>query len=123
MRLLPATSVAPVEVAGPAPETLFLRYVLLGRPGVRRSGLLGDRRLLTVHRFLEPGLLFGLEQRMVLERILVFVPIEWPFALELGVALLELEMVLDHLCEQRRCLHRDRSSPGFAQRRPILARS
>jgi len=94
-----ATSVAPVEVARLAPEPGFLRHRLLGGPGVLFQGLRSDRPLLAVHRLLEPRLLLGLEERMILERILVLVPIERYLGLELGVPLLQLEMILDHLCE------------------------
>src|SRR4249919_2893429 len=98
IRLINPTSVAPVEVARLRPEPLLLRRVLLGRPRVRHRGFVyRDGRLLTVHRLLDTGLLLGLEQRMVLERVLALVLLERLFMFELGVSLLQLEMVLDHL--------------------------
>src|SRR3990172_2762381 len=108
--------VAPVEVARLAPETLALfglglglglghrgrRVGLLAGPGHGR-GLERDGGL-AVHRLLEPGLLLGLDQRVVLERILGLVVVERHVAVEVGVAALQVEVVLDHACEERRGL-------------------
>src|SRR5436190_3069521 len=77
------SSVAPVEIARAAPEAVLVlrhrRSCLLG-PGLQRDlGLDGlgddrvDRRLRAVHRLFETGLLLGLEERVVLERIVVVV--------------------------------------------------
>ena len=58
-----------------------------------------DRRL-AVEGLLDPSLLLGLEQRMILERILDLVAIERHLAVEIGVLLLQLEVILDHACER-----------------------
>ena len=58
-------------------------------------------RLDAVHRLLDPGLLLGLEQRVVLERILVLVPLDRHARIERRVALLQIEVIPDHLSEQR----------------------
>src|SRR6266516_21448 len=106
--------VAPVEVATAAPEILFavggrpLEGVLTG-PGEHRRPV-GDHRLLPVHGLLEPRLLLGLEQGVVVERIVGLVVADGHSLLELRVALLQLEMVLDDLGEQGRCLNRHRGS-------------
>src|SRR5262249_41624871 len=77
------------------------RRVLAG-PGhhVRHDGGLGS-----VHRLLETSLLLGLEERVVVERILRLVAVEGHAALELRVLLLQLEVMLDCLREQRRRLN------------------
>src|SRR2546429_1160809 len=106
--------VAPVEVATSAPEVLFsvgggaLEGVLT-RPGKHRRPV-GDHRLLPVHGLLEPRLLFGLEQGVVVERIVGLVMADRHSLLELRVALLQLEVVLDDLGEKGRCLDRHRGS-------------
>src|SRR5205823_10881129 len=115
----PRNLVAPVEVAGAIdlPETGVLdragrrrrrvRDGLLAGPGKRRfHAVRGEGRLDAVHRLLDPRLLFGLEERMVLERILVLVAGDRHMAIELRVPFLQLEVILDHLREQRRCLYR-----------------
>jgi hypothetical protein len=61
-----------------------------------------------VHRLLDPRLLLGLEERVVLEGVLDPVALEGHLIVEPGVLALELEVVLDHVCEQRRCLYRHR---------------
>src|SRR6266540_1557521 len=108
------TLVAPVEVAAAAPETLFgvracmLRGVLAG-PG--ENGRLGrDSGLLAVHRLLQPGLLLGLEERMVVEGVVALVLRERHRLLELRVPLSQLEVILNDLREQRRCLNRHGAS-------------
>ena len=55
-----------------------------------------------VHRVLDPRLLLGLEERVVLERILVHVLAERHLVLERRVAPLQLQMLLDDLGEHRR---------------------
>ena len=111
--------VAPVEVARARPEAssealavgvLFscgfvdrgssLERVLRGGRPVERGRLVHDR-LGAVHRVLDPGLLLGLEERVVLERVVGHVPLERHLVLERRVAPLELEVLLDHLREQR----------------------
>src|SRR5438034_3032181 len=84
----PRNSVAPVEVAGAIdlPETGILDLAcghvlggLLTGPGQRhrRLGAMCDEvRLDAVHRLLEAGLFLGLEERVVLERIVGFVAID-----------------------------------------------
>src|SRR5262249_11699607 len=84
--------VAPVEVARTGPEAVVrldrLVVVFTGPlEGDRR--LRGDGRLGAVHRVLDAGLLLGLEQRMVVERILVHVALERKLVVELGVPFLE----------------------------------
>src|SRR3954454_14973226 len=105
-----AALVAPVEVARLAPEAFLLGLRLVGRPG-ERGALLGDCRLLAVHRLLDAGLLLGLEERVVLEGVLGLVTVDRQLAFELRVLLLQFEMVLDHLRKQRRCLHRQKLLP------------
>src|SRR5919197_3575079 len=105
--------VAPVEVAGAAPETrveLGVVDVVVGRPGERsRDGVRGHVAVLhAVHRLLEARLLFGLEQRMVLEWILGLVAPERHGRLEVRVPALQLEVILDDLCEQGGSLYRHR---------------
>src|SRR3954447_17916388 len=75
---------------------------------LRRDGRLG-----AVHRVLDAGLLLGLEQRMVLERVLVLVTIERKLLAELRVLFLELEVILDHLREQRWGLYRHCPPLGY----------
>src|SRR6266849_4879378 len=106
--------VAPVEVATAAPEvflSLEARALegLLSGPGEHR-GLVGDHRFLTVHGLLESGLLLGLEKGVVVERIVGLVMTDGHALLEPRVALLELEMVLDDLGEDGRCLNRHRGA-------------
>jgi len=72
---------------------------------VERRRLVGDR-LDAVERFLDPRLLLGLEERVVLERIVMHVSLERHVVLECGVAPLQLEMVLDHPSKLRRSLYR-----------------
>src|SRR2546428_6074302 len=79
----------------------MLHGVLAG-PG-DQDGLDRDR-FLALHRLLEPCLLFRLEKRVVLERILVLVAAEGHLRFETGVLSLELEVILDRLSEQRRGL-------------------
>ena len=121
-------SVAPVEIARARPEVLVRR--LLRVVGHRRGGflrLLGDRqgrlrlvdegvfrawpverRLLrfdpgnAVHRLLDPRLLFGLEERVVLERVVRHVLPERQLVLERRISALQLEVLLDHLRERGR---------------------
>src|SRR5262249_5805397 len=106
--------VAPVEVSGLRPETLFhgrrsfLGGVLAGPRGHGRPGT--DDRLLAVHRLLEPSLLFRLEERVIVERILGLVVAERHGTLELRVPLLQLEVVLNDLREQRLRINRHRAS-------------
>jgi hypothetical protein len=76
-----------------------------------RLGLLGDEGGYAVHRLLEASLLLGLEQRMILERILCLVAVDRHLPVERGVLLLECQMILDHLGEQRRCLYRHNLPP------------
>src|ERR671937_210144 len=118
--LISALLVAPVEVARTAPKAFFLlREVLLCRPG-ERNALRRDGGLLAVHRLLDAGLLLGLEERMVLERILGLVSIERQVALELRVPLFQLEVVLDDLGKERRGLHRRYASRGSLGKRGRL---
>src|SRR5581483_8907016 len=117
--------VAPVELAGAAvvPET-----GLLGdRRGVLGGGLVDDRGcdlfrarpdadvlearvaevgLDAVHRLLDAGLLLALEERVVAERVVVLVAVDRHRAVELRIALLQSEVVFDHLREQGRGLYR-----------------
>src|SRR2546421_3165355 len=116
--------VAPVEVARTAPEPgVVLRRRLLVDllAGPRRRHRAGDGcRHRAVERVLDPGLLLGLEERMVVERVRDLVAAERHRVLEPGVALLELEVVLDHTGKDRRCLHRHAASslsgPGLPWR-------
>src|ERR1700693_646471 len=57
--------VPPVEVAGAAPEGGVLDWLLRLRGEAGR--LLGRDELFSVHRLLDPRLLLGLEERVVLE--------------------------------------------------------
>ena len=82
-------------------------------PGqVERDRVERHGRLVAVHRLLEAGLLLGLEQRVVVERIVDAIALERHRRLELGIAALQLEVVLDHTCEQRRGLNRHRDLRG-----------
>src|SRR5690349_10786561 len=79
--------VAPVEVARAAPEARVfeLRNVMLGGllTGPRENRLRdGEGRLDAVHRLLDTSLLLGLEERMVVERVRVLVPLERHLVLE-----------------------------------------
>ena len=55
-----------------------------------------------VHRVLDPRLLLGLEERVVLERVVGHVPLERHLVLERRVPAPQLEVLLDHRCKQRR---------------------
>ena len=66
--------------------------------------LLGLDPLHAVHRVFEARLLFGLEERMILEWVGGQVPLERHLVLEGGVPPLQLEVLLDDLCEHRRCV-------------------
>src|SRR5439155_3875837 len=111
--------VAPVEVAAAAPEAfLGVRAGLLGGllAGPRELWRLGsDNRLLAVHGLFQACLLFGLEQWVIVERIRGLVVTEGHRLLELRVPLLQLEMVLDDLGENRRRLNLHRGSWGRGQ--------
>ena len=112
----PRARVAPVEVARPRPETgvgvLAGRGLLLGRPPERGSVRELGGVDLAVHRLFESSLLLGLEQRVVLERILALVPVERKLLLEPRVALLQREVLLDDLGEQGRRLNGHRYLRG-----------
>src|SRR3954453_14245735 len=123
-RAPPRSSVAPVEVAGAIdlPEAgildrscgrgSILRGRLTGPGQVRNSAraravaLRGEVRLHAVHRLLEARLLLGLEQRMVLERIVGPVTVDRHLPVEIRILLLQIEVIPDHLREQRRGLYR-----------------
>src|SRR5262249_18801151 len=103
--------IAPVEVARASPEavmsldgTRFVDVVFAG-PLEGNGRLHGNGRLGAVHRVLHAGLLLGLEQRVVVERILVFVAVEGQLRVELCVPLLQLEVILDDLRKKRRCIY------------------
>src|SRR4051794_19813466 len=102
-------SVAPVEVARAAPQALVCAgdrvERVLTRPGMRHLGDL-DGRFGSVHRLLETSLLLGLEERVIVERILRLVARDRHVVLEVGVLALELEVFLNDLAEDRRCLDR-----------------
>ena len=66
------------------------------------SGWLGSGAADAFERLLEAGLLLGLEERVVLERILDRVPVERHVAVERGVALLQVEVLLDRAGERGR---------------------
>ena len=51
---------------------------------------------LTVEGLLDPSLLLGLEQRVILERILDLIAVERHLPIEVRVLLLQLEVILDH---------------------------
>src|SRR5437763_5429968 len=104
----PRELVAPVEVARAGPEAVVsfhgcrLLHVVFAGPLEGDRRLRRDGRLRAVHRVLDAGLLLGLEQRVVVERIIVLVAIERQIVVELRVAFLQLEMILDDLREKRR---------------------
>src|SRR5262245_23320786 len=97
---------APVEVARPAPEALVERGPLerlvvlltLAGPG-QGGGRLGC--LDPLERLLETRLLLALEERVVLERVLDRVVVDRHRTVQLGVALLEVEVLLDRAGEGR----------------------
>src|SRR5215475_8268169 len=121
-------SVAPVEVAGSAvaPESRLLddrsgHLMRLGGDFLERllarphtdvlEARIAEVRLDAVHRLLDSRLLLALEKRMVLERIRVaLVLVDRHGVAESGVPLFQVEMFLDHLRENRRCLYRHRKS-------------
>src|SRR4029079_4295952 len=102
--------VAPVEVARASPEALVrfprdgLLVIVFAGPLEGNGRLRRDGRLGAVHRVLDASLLLGLEQRVVVERILVLVALERQLVVELRVPLLQREMILDDLREKRRCI-------------------
>src|SRR5437764_9246901 len=104
--------VAPVEVARAGPEAVVgfhgrrLLHVVFAGPLEGDRRLRRDGRLGAVHRVLDAGLLLGLEQRVVVERIIVLVAIERQIVVELRVAFLQLEMILDELRDKRRHAYR-----------------
>src|SRR5215468_4603358 len=81
--------VAPVEIAALAPEAFLVGVghdiggCVFARPGEH----LGYDRLGAVHRLLEAGLLLGLEERVIVERIRRLVMGQRHRRLEAGVAL------------------------------------
>src|SRR6266550_251617 len=110
--------VAPVEVAAPAPEAFlgfrsvgFLRSLLAG-PG-EHGGIGTDGRLLAVHRLFEACLLLGLEKGVIVERVRGLVVTDRHRLFEPGVPLLQLEMVLNDLGENRRRLNLHIEAPGL----------
>src|SRR5918992_3880373 len=105
-------SVAPVEVARAAgPERLVEggAFRVLDRLLAGPREPLGARVEigcgLAVERLLDARLLLALEERVVLERVLVQVRIERHLVIEAGVPSLEVEVVADRVCEQRVRLH------------------
>ena len=68
---------------------------LLAGPG-QRHGLDLHGGLLAVHGLLEASLLLGLEEWVIVERIRDAIAVDRHGRLELGIAPLELEMILDH---------------------------
>src|SRR2546423_931828 len=112
--------VAPVEVARASPEAvvtfdssgLRLLVVFFAGPFEGDRRLRRDGRLGAVHRVLDAGLLLGLEQRVIVERILVLVAVERQLLVELRVPLLQLEMILDDLREKRRRIYGHCPPPG-----------
>src|SRR6476619_649471 len=101
------SSVAPVEVARAAPERVFVG----GRLRLRREAqVLGRDGLGSVHRLLDPGLLFGLEQGVVLEGVGARVLVQRHVLVELRVAALQLEMFLDYVRKDGRRLYRHKTS-------------
>ena len=57
--------------------------------------------LCAVHRVLDPGLLLGLEERVVLERVVRHVALERHVVLESCIAAPQLEVLLNHCGEKR----------------------
>src|SRR2546423_10737348 len=118
--------VAPVEVAGASPEAIVpfdssglrLLVVFFAGPFEGDRRLRRDGRLRAVHRDLDAGLLLGLEQRVVVERILVLVAVERQLIVELRVLFLQLEMILNDLREKRRCVYGHSPPPGDWGRSP-----
>ena len=113
---------------------------VLGRRPIERRRLVDDR-LSAVHRVLDPRLLLGLEQRMILERVVRHVLLERHFVLESSVAPLQLEVLLDDRAQSsdtvstvmpsscsdvipRACSVEDRrlSTPGSTRDRRVPAR-
>src|SRR5205085_9873799 len=125
--------VAPVEVARASPEAVVgfhgggLLVIILAGPLEGDGRLRRDGRLGAVHRVLDAGLLLGLEQRVVVERILVLVAVERQLVVELRVPLLQREVVLDDLREKRRHVYGHSPPPGdwgrSPERRRIVAGS
>src|SRR5262249_11164295 len=74
------------------------------------QALVAEVRVDAVHRLLNSRLFLTLEQRVVLERISVFVVLDRHCATEPGVLLFQSEVFLDHLRENRRCLYRHKVS-------------
>src|SRR5436190_3212508 len=111
-----SVSVAPVEISAAAPQISAFRSIwacvlggVLAGPGEHRR-LVGGGRLVAVHRLLQPRLLFGLEQWVVVKWICVLVVTEGHRLLEPGVPFLQLEVVLNDFGENRRRLNRHRDS-------------
>src|SRR5207247_10128287 len=100
--------IAPVEVPRASPESVMgfhrsgLLVIFFARPLEGDGRLRRDGRLGAVHRVLDAGLLLGLEQRVVVDRILVLVAVEWQLLVELRVPFLQREMILDDLRKKRR---------------------
>src|SRR5206468_10010115 len=128
-----AASIAPVEVPRASPESVVgfhgsgLLVIFFARPLEGDGRLRRDGRLGAVHRVLDAGLLLGLEQRVVVERILVLVAVERQLVVELRVPLLQREVVLDDLREKRRHVYGHSPPPGdwgrSPERRRIVAGS
>src|SRR4051794_4259033 len=122
--------VAPVEVARASPEAIVtfdssglrLLVVFFAGPFEGDRRLRRDGRLCAVHRVLDAGLLLGLEQRVIVERILVLVAVERQLIVELRVLFLQLEMILDDLREKRRCVYGHSPPPGDWGRSPERGR-
>ena len=95
--------ISPVEVAGATPERVFVGRRLGLRN--RQAHGLGRRRFLAVHGLFDSGLLLALEQGVVVEWILGLVTIDRQVRLDLLVLALELEVILDDVGEERRCLY------------------
>src|SRR5262245_23168194 len=112
---LSAELVAPVEVARATPEAALGRLLLPllgGLAGPRAGGDLGDDvGLDAVHRLLDPRLLLALDERVVLERVLDRVVLDLHRVFEVRVLLLQLQVILDDLREERRRLNRHACPP------------
>ena len=78
--------------------------LLLAGPGER--SLATGEGTVPAHRLLQAGLLLGLEKGVILEGILRRVALERHRVREVGVPLLQLEVILDDFREHRRCLNR-----------------